>query len=139
MSLLLGILHVEPPRLREFIDRADKALHDINATLRRHGMDGVVATNTTIATGTSNSNKTVNFTVPSAAVTGTTEIRLLRTSAISASLGSLLIAASVTGWLSARTGATRTITQGEPSSAVGSGDASSVIFMIPTHSLPILL
>lgn len=37
MSLLLGILHVEPPRLREFIDRADKALHDINATLRRHG------------------------------------------------------------------------------------------------------
>lgn len=37
MSLLLGILHVEPPRLREFIDRAEAALNDINATLRRHG------------------------------------------------------------------------------------------------------
>ena len=37
MSLLLGILHVEPPRLREFIDRAEQALNDINATLRRHG------------------------------------------------------------------------------------------------------
>lgn len=37
MSLLLGILHVEPAQLREFIDRADAALRTVNDTLRRHG------------------------------------------------------------------------------------------------------
>ncbi len=58
---------------------------------------------------------------------------------MSASFGSALIAASVTGLASARTGATRTTTHGDPSSAVGSGKAVSVTVMIPTHSLPILL
>ena len=55
----------------------------------------------------------------SAAVTGTTEIRTLRTSAISASLGLALDRrVSVTGWLSARTGATSTADQ-SCSGAVG--------------------
>src|SRR3546814_14902985 len=51
---------------------------------------------------------------------------LRRTRSMSASLGSALIVLSVTGRDSGRTGSTRTTTQGEPSSAVGSGKAACV-------------
>jgi len=37
MNLLLGILHVEPSVLSEFLNRADHSLREINDTLKRYG------------------------------------------------------------------------------------------------------
>ena len=37
VNMMLGILHVEPPVLREFLDRADRSLREVNDTLKRYG------------------------------------------------------------------------------------------------------
>jgi two-component system chemotaxis sensor kinase CheA len=37
MSMLLGILHIDPPTLRDFLDRTERELKRINATLKEYG------------------------------------------------------------------------------------------------------
>src|SRR6478672_13177651 len=72
----------------------------------------------------------------SASRTGATDSRDWRISSILARLGSALIAASVTGFASGRTGATLTDTQ---AGSLGSGAGPRTTRMIPTTALSAML